>query len=68
MIYRNERGEIIEGKIYRATKGDVIALPSNVKHGAYIGDEDCYVIDVFGAPRSDYMMKMMQLMVTMNKK
>lgn len=60
--------EIIEGKIYRVTKGDVIILPSNVEHGAYIGDEDCYAIDVFGAPRSDYMMKMMQLMVSMNAK
>jgi len=60
--------EIIEGKIYRVKKGDVIILPSNVEHGAYIGDEDCYAIDVFGSPRSDYMMKMMQLMVTMNTK
>ena len=60
--------EIIQGKIYRVTKGDVVILPSNVEHGAYIGDEDCYAIDVFGAPRSDYMMKMMQNMVTLNAK
>jgi quercetin dioxygenase-like cupin family protein len=60
--------EIIEGKLYRVKKGDVIILPSNVEHGAYIRDEDCYAIDIFGSPRSDYMMKMMQNMVEMNKK
>lgn len=60
--------EIIQGKIYRVQKGDVIILPSNVEHGAYIGDEDCYAIDVFGGPRGDYLMKMMQTMITMNAK
>src|SRR5580704_9041075 len=59
--------EIIEGKIYRVKKGDVIILPSNVEHGAYIRDEDCYAIDIFGSPRGDYMMKM-QNMVAMNTK
>lgn len=60
--------EIIQGKIYRVKKGDVIVLPSNVEHGAYIGDEDCYAIDVFGSPRGDYLMKMMQTMIAMNAK
>ena len=60
--------EIIDGKIFRVQKGDVIVLPPNVEHGAYIGDEDCYAIDIFGSPRGDYMMKMMQLMATMNTK
>lgn len=60
--------EIIQGKIYRVKKGDVIILPPNVEHGAYIGDEDCYAIDIFGGVRSDYLMKMMQNMVTMNTK
>lgn len=60
--------EIIQGKIYRVQKGDVIVLPSNVEHGAYIGDQDCYAIDVFGSPRGDYLMKMMQNMITMNAK
>ena len=60
--------EIIEGKLYRVKAGDVVVLPSNVVHGAYIGDEDVQVIDVFGSPRADYLMKMMQVMADMNKK
>ena len=60
--------EIIEGKLYHVSAGDVIVLPPNIVHGAYIGDKDVHVIDVFGDPRSDYMMKMMQKMATMNKK
>lgn len=58
--------EIIEGKLYRVKKGDVIILPSNVEHGAYIHDVDVHAIDVFGSVRSDYMMKMMQVMAAMN--
>jgi gluconolactonase len=60
--------EIIEGKLYRVKAGDVIILPSNVEHGAYIGDEDCEAIDVFGDVRGDYMMKMMQVMAALNAK
>ena len=60
--------EIIEGKLYRVKKGDVIILPPNVEHGAYIGDEDCYAIDIFGGVRSDYLMKMMHRMVALNTK
>lgn len=60
--------EIIEGKLYRVKAGDVIILPSNVEHGAYIGDEDVEVIDVFGDVRGDYLMKMMQVMATLNIK
>jgi quercetin dioxygenase-like cupin family protein len=60
--------EIIEGKLYRVQKGDVIILPSNVEHGAYIYDEDVHVIDVFGEVRADYMIKLLQVMATLNKK
>jgi gluconolactonase len=60
--------EIIEGKLYRVKKGDVVILPSNVEHGAYIHDEDVHVIDVFGDIRGDYLMKMMQVMATLNLK
>ena len=38
--------EIIEGKLYRVKKGDVIVLPPNIEHGAYIGDQDVQVIRV----------------------
>jgi quercetin dioxygenase-like cupin family protein len=60
--------EIIEGKRYRVQKGDVIVLPSNIEHGAYIYDEDVLVIDVFGEVRADYLVKMLQVMATLNKK
>jgi quercetin dioxygenase-like cupin family protein len=60
--------EIIEGKLYHVSKGDVIVLPPNIVHGAYIGDQDIHVIDVFGEVRSDYMLKMEQKMAEMNKK
>lgn len=60
--------EIIEGKLYRVQKGDVIVLPSNIEHGAYIYDDDVHVIDVFGEVRADYMVKLLQVMATMNKK
>ena len=60
--------EIIEGKLYRVQKGDVIILPPHVVHGAYIRDVDVYAIDIFGSPRGDYMMKMMQNMVAIHAK
>lgn len=60
--------EIIEGKLYRVRKGDVVILPSNIEHGAYIRDEDCIVIDVFGEVRGDYLMKMQQAMASKGPK
>jgi quercetin dioxygenase-like cupin family protein len=60
--------EIIDGKIYHIKKGDVVILPPNLVHGAYIGDEDVHAIDVFGDVRSDYLLKMEQNMVDMNLK
>ncbi|HCZ05813.1 MAG: gluconolactonase [Thermotogota bacterium] len=49
--------EIIENKIYRVTPGDVIHLPSNIPHGAFIGDVDCKAIDIFVPAREDYIEK-----------
>src|SRR5262245_505439 len=60
--------EIIEGKLYRVKKGDVIVLPSNIEHGAYMYDQDVTVIDVFGDVRADYLLKMTQAMAAMNTK
>ena len=48
---------IIDGKIYRVGKGDVVILPSNIPHGAYIGEVDCRVIDIFAPPRQDLVTK-----------
>jgi quercetin dioxygenase-like cupin family protein len=60
--------EIIEGKLYNVKKGDVIILPPNIEHGAYIGPQDVQVIDVFCYPRSDYLLKMTQKMAELNTK
>jgi quercetin dioxygenase-like cupin family protein len=60
--------EIIEGKLYRLKAGDVVILPSNIEHGAYMYDQDVHVIDVFGDVRADYLLKMMQVMAEQNLK
>ena len=46
--------EVIENRIYRVGPGDVLRLPPNVRHGAFLRDVDCRVIDVFSPARSDY--------------
>lgn len=46
--------EIIEDKIYRVGPGDVLRLPPNVRHGAFLREVDCRVIDVFSPARTDY--------------
>ena len=49
--------EIIGSKIYRVKKGDVIYLPANIPHGAFIRDQDCCAIDIFCPSRKDYIKK-----------
>jgi quercetin dioxygenase-like cupin family protein len=46
--------EIVEGKLYRLERGDVMLLPSNIEHGAYLREVDCRVIDIFSPPRQDF--------------
>ncbi len=46
--------EIIEDKIYRVGPGDVLRLPPNVRHGAFLREVDCRVMDVFSPARRDY--------------
>jgi len=50
--------EIVEGKLYHLEKGDVIILPSNIEHGAYISDRGCQAIDIFSPPRKDLVAKL----------
>ncbi len=45
--------QIIDGKMYRVNKGDVIVMPSNILHGGYVRDEDCKIIDIFAPARED---------------
>ena len=46
--------EVIEDRIYRVGPGDVLRLPPNVRHGAFIREVDCKALDVFSPARSDY--------------
>lgn len=48
---------LIEEKMYRVEKGDVIRMPSNIRHGAFIRDVDCVAIDIFSPRREDYLEK-----------
>ena len=58
VVVSGECDEIVEGKLYHLKEGDVIILPSNVEHGAYICDERCEVIDIFSPPRKDLIVKL----------
>ncbi len=49
--------EMIDGKLYRVKKGDVIKLPANTPHGGYIYDVPCSAIDIFAPVRADYIEK-----------
>jgi len=49
--------EMIDGKLYRIKKGDVIRLPSNMPHGGYLYDVPCVAIDIFAPVRPDYIEK-----------
>jgi len=49
--------ELIGDKMYRVEKGDVIFLPANIPHGAFIRDVDCKAIDIFAPRREDYLEK-----------
>ena len=49
--------EMIDGKLYRVKKGDVIKLPSNIPHGGYLYDVPCSAIDIFSPVRADYIEK-----------
>lgn len=46
--------EVIDNKLYRLEKGDVVILPPNIVHGAFVGEVDCKVIDIFSPVREDY--------------
>ena len=49
--------EVIEDAIYRVGPGDVLRLPPNVRHGAFLREADCKVMDVFSPARADYAAK-----------
>ncbi|MFQ5997145.1 MAG: cupin domain-containing protein [Dehalococcoidales bacterium] len=58
IVVDGECDQMIEGKLYHLKKGDVIHMPSNAEHGAYISDKGCQAIDVFSPPREDLVAKL----------
>lgn len=58
VVVDGECDEIVEGKLYHLKRGDVIILPSNIEHGAYISDKGCTAIDIFSPPREDLVTKL----------
>lgn len=58
IVVDGECDEIVEGKLYHLEKGDVIILPSNIEHGAYISGRGCKAIDIFSPPRKDLVAKL----------
>lgn len=58
IVVDGECDEIVDGKLYHLKKGDVLILPSNIKHGAYVSDRGCKAIDVFSPPRKDLVAKL----------
>lgn len=61
IVMDGECDEIVEGKLYHLKKGDVIILPSNIEHGAYISDKGCNAIDIFSPPREDFVTKLREV-------
>jgi quercetin dioxygenase-like cupin family protein len=51
---------VIEGKLYHMEKGDVVTLPSNIDHAAYLSDKGVKVIDIFSPPRQDFIDKLQE--------
>ncbi len=58
IVVGGECDEIVEGKLYHLKKGDVLILPSNIEHGAYISDRGCKATDIFSPPRKDLVEKL----------
>ena len=56
-ILFHQTDEIIDGKLFHVTPGNVIYLPSGIPHGAFLNEEDCYAIDMFVGGRPDYLEK-----------
>ena len=54
--------EIVDGKLYHLEEGDVIIIPSNLEHEAYVSDKGCRIIDVFSPPRQDIVAKLEEAM------
>ncbi len=62
VVVDGECDEIVDGKLYHLKKDDVLILPSNIEHGAYISDKGCKAIDIFSPPRKDIVAKLQKVL------
>jgi quercetin dioxygenase-like cupin family protein len=46
---------VYEGKTSTLEPGEVIAIPSNVKHGVSTGDKPCKAVDAWSPVRKEYL-------------
>lgn len=61
IVVDGEVDQVVEGKTYHLKKGDVIHMPSNAEHGAFVSDKGCQAIDVFSPPREDLVAKLKEV-------
>ena len=58
IVLEGERDEIVDGKLYRITSGDIMTVPSGAAHGSYTHESGCKVIEVFSPPRLDLLARL----------
>jgi quercetin dioxygenase-like cupin family protein len=57
LVLEGELTFAYEGKIVTLKPGEVIAVPSNVKHSARTGDMPCKAVDAWSPVRKEYLSK-----------
>jgi quercetin dioxygenase-like cupin family protein len=59
--------EAVNGKLFPLKKGDALVIPSNVKHGTYMSDRGCQILDIYSPPRYDYLAKLEEVKKSQKK-
>ncbi len=53
IVLKGDAEFVVAGKIYPVHEGDVLVFGPDEIHGAYVGPNGAYVLDVFTPPRAD---------------
>ena len=48
-----ERDQVVDGKLYRITEGDILIVPSGSAHGSHTYESGCKVLEIFAPRRED---------------
>ncbi len=62
IILSGELDAILDGKLFRMKKGDIIRFPAGHEHGAKMINSDCEIVDIFSPSRPDYEDKLKQVL------